>query len=88
MTDKAQDILDNIDAGVKAGTEKAASQKLKLDLVKGVEGNCIVLNQYRIAGHKPWGGGKVIQSWTVDREDIERALEEMPKPRNVNALIK
>jgi len=49
-------------------------EKFKLMLVKGVEGNCIYLNDYRICGPKPWGGGRIIKTWKVEKEDIERAI--------------
>ncbi len=48
--------------------------KINLELVSGVEGNSIYLNDYRICGSKPWGGGSVIKKWTTSIRDIERAL--------------
>lgn len=38
----------------------------KIELIKGVEGRCICIDGYRIAGPKPWGGGNVVQTWNVD----------------------
>lgn len=49
-------------------------RKFTLEYIAGVEGNSIYLNEYRIAGPKPWGGGKVIKEWTVEADDLERAL--------------
>lgn len=37
-----------------------------IELVSGVEGECIVVNGTRIAGPKPWGGGKIVKTWKVD----------------------
>jgi len=48
--------------------------KIKLELVNGVEGDSIYLNDTRICGSKPWGGGKVMKKWTTSIEDIESAL--------------
>ncbi len=47
---------------------------LKLIVVSGVEGNSAYLDNYRIAGPKPWGGGKVIHEFTANVEDIKKAL--------------
>ncbi len=55
------------------------SEKLKLDLVDGVAGVSVYLSDYRIAGPKPWGGGKVTRTWRVRRKDIEAALDTTPR---------
>lgn len=44
-------------------------------LVDGVEGLAIYLNGYRIAGPKPWGGGKTMRRWSVSEDDIVAALK-------------
>lgn len=49
-------------------------EKFTLEIIGGVEGDCIALNNYRLAGPKPWGGGAVKKSWKVSREDILRAM--------------
>jgi len=55
--------------------EKATKSKTALlCIIHGQEGDCITINDYRIAGPKPWGGGKVIKSWQVDIEFIKEAL--------------
>lgn len=41
---------------------------------RGVEGNSVYLNDYRIAGPKPWGGGEIIKEWSVRIEDILNAI--------------
>lgn len=48
--------------------------KITLLLVKGVEGFAIYLNDYRIAGAKPWGGGSTLKSWEIKLDDLKRAL--------------
>jgi hypothetical protein len=47
-----------------------------LQIVDGVEGCAIYLNGFRIAGPKPWGGGKVVNSWNIAPEDLESAIED------------
>lgn len=34
-------------------------------LTRGVEGDCLVLDGTRIAGPKPWGGGRVVATFTT-----------------------
>lgn len=43
---------------------------MTIDLVSGVEGPCLVANCNRIAGPKPWGGGKVLRSWQLDERHV------------------
>ncbi len=49
---------------------------MRLTILKGVEGYCITLDDFRIAGPKPWGGGTIIQEWEVSRALIYQALGE------------
>ena len=49
-------------------------EKFEIAIIEGVEGNCILLNNFRVVGPKPWGGGRVIEKWQVSLEDIEQAL--------------
>jgi len=50
-------------------------RKIEIAIIKGVEGYCISLNNYRICGPKPWGGGQVIKSWYLDLSEIKKALK-------------
>lgn len=38
------------------------------EVIHGVEGYCLALDDTRIAGPKPWGGGTVTQSWETDED--------------------
>ena len=38
------------------------------EVIRCVEGCCLALDDTRIAGPKPWGGGTVIHAWETDRE--------------------
>lgn len=38
---------------------------------------CVYLNDFRIAGSKPWGGGKTLAKWSVSAEDLYRAIPEL-----------
>lgn len=52
-----------------------SGKTVEMALVRGVEGYAIYLENYRIAGSKPWGGGEVIASWQVDSKDILKAMK-------------
>ena len=39
--------------------------------------HCVYLNDYRIAGGKPWAGGTVEREWNVTIDDLIRAIPEL-----------
>ena len=39
----------------------------KFEVIRGVEGCSLALDDTRIAGPKPWGGGKIIHAWETDK---------------------
>jgi len=47
---------------------------IKIETVRGVEGNSIYIDDFRVAGSKPWGGGSLIQHWDTTVEEILTAL--------------
>jgi len=49
--------------------------KIKIEVINGVEGACLVINNYRVVGPKPWAHGAVIKTWLVDEEDLKVSLE-------------
>ena len=57
-----------------AAKKKAAPKDYQVTITSGVEGLCIYLNGYRIAGPKPWGGGTIVKEWRVTKKEIEDAL--------------
>lgn len=52
---------------------------MTLMIVNGVEGTAVYLNDFRIAGPKPWGGGTVVKQWDITPEDLESAIEDWSK---------
>jgi hypothetical protein len=54
----------------------------KVTVLKGVEGFSVYINDYRVAGPKPWGGGKILQEWKVERKDMETALHISPQKQD------
>ena len=56
--------------------EKLSKDKMIIiEIINGVEGSCLSINNYRFAGSKPWGGGTVIKQWTEKKEDFIKSLE-------------
>lgn len=60
------------------------SSQITIEVWKGVEGPCLILNEpggksgVRVAGPKMWGGrGTLLASWQVDPERLREALKEV-----------
>lgn len=50
-------------------------EKIPIMHCAGVEGPSLYINNYRVCGPKPWGGGKVIKEWKdAEKGDILHAL--------------
>jgi hypothetical protein len=45
-------------------------QTIRIDIVSGVEGDSVSIGDFRVAGPKPWGGGRVRQSFHARRHDL------------------
>lgn len=58
-------------------------KEFTLAVVSGVEGPSVYLDDYRICGRKPWGGGTTLHSFTVRLEDLRAAL-----PKNMQIIKK
>jgi hypothetical protein len=43
---------------------------VQIEVVKGVEGHALYINDYRVAGPKPWGGGQTVHKWKVKGDDL------------------
>lgn len=49
---------------------------ISIMVVKGVEGPSLYINDYRIIGNKPWGGGTTFHEWKVSLSVLLRDLGE------------
>lgn len=49
-------------------------KEVKIEIVEGVEGNSVYINDHRVCGNKPWGGGTAIGSWKVSLKEITQTL--------------
>lgn len=50
------------------------NKEITIKCVSGVEGDSIYLNDTRIAGPKPWGGGHILWEKKTTIRDIELAI--------------
>ena len=53
-----------------------AKKHICIEEIRGCEGNCITINDYRVAGPKPWGSGIVVKNWVADVDNVIRALRD------------
>ena len=46
-------------------------KKVKVTVVRGPTGLlALYVDDVRVAGEKPWGGGAIVKEWMVKREDL------------------
>ncbi len=48
---------------------------IKLTLVTGVSGRSVYLDDERVWGEKPWGGGSITGEWQLPVSEIKAILE-------------
>ena len=60
------------------------------EIVRGVEGHCLVLDGTRICGPKPWGGGRIVRTFRTDgiyeaisKKELERLKAENAELRRL-----
>ena len=50
------------------------SDKIKIQIVSGVEGPSVYINDRRVAGPKPWGGGKIVYEFFASASEVNKSL--------------
>jgi hypothetical protein len=55
------------------------NMKSKIELINGAEGLSLYIDDFRICGPKPWGGGTVIASWDIDLKELENIVQKKIK---------
>lgn len=53
-------------------------EDVEIKVVAGVEGPSLYVNDFRVAGPKPWGGGKVLYTFTADATELAEAIANVP----------
>lgn len=48
---------------------------IDINIVSGCEGEALYINDYRVSGPKPWGGGRVVKCFETTKNDILRSLD-------------
>lgn len=48
---------------------------MRIEVIVGTEGKALYINDYRVAGPKPWAGGTTIVSFDVSQKELGCALE-------------
>lgn len=51
--------------------------EITIEVVRGVEGDCLAINNLRVVGPKPWGGGKTIKTWKASFEDLQSSFKRL-----------
>lgn len=49
-------------------------EKVTIEIINSRVGKSVYINDYRVAGLKPYGGGTVERTWIANKEDILKAL--------------
>ena len=52
-----------------ASTDDAVERVARIEVIVGVEGACLAIDGTRVAGPKPWGGGRVVYGFDVNLHD-------------------
>ncbi len=50
-------------------------KKYLIEVISGPAGPSIYVNDYRVAGPKPWGGGDLLHKFIVEEDDLESGME-------------
>ena len=48
---------------------------IDINIVSGCEGEALYINDYRVSGPKPWGGGRVVKCFETTKNDILKSLD-------------
>lgn len=51
--------------------------EVNICVVSGVEGPSVYVNEIRVAGPKPWGGGTTVYDFNAERRHVDEALQQV-----------
>lgn len=70
-------------------TDEMLDKPVRLCVVKwGGRLQCAYLNNFRIVGGKPWGGGDTVKEWNTTLREVIRAFPELQRALGFNYLGK
>lgn len=55
--------------------KKKKEEKVKVEVIGSATGSSLYINDFRVCGNKPWGGGTVIRKWVTSKQYILKALK-------------
>lgn len=50
------------------------NKNVKIKIVSGVEGKSCYINDKRVSGNKPWGGGRIIYEFNANLNDTLKSI--------------
>lgn len=53
---------------------EAVEREVSVEVISGREGWSLYVENYRVVGPKPWGGGSVLKAWSVSSRHLNDAL--------------
>ena len=56
-------------------SEDELGKTVHVDICTGASGECVYVNDHRVKGGKPWGGGTVTKSIEIKTDELLRAIE-------------
>lgn len=60
------------------------TKQVHIEMVVGAEGSSLYIDDYRVVGKRPWGGGRTVCEWKVDKDQLIEDLRSaglLPKKR-------
>lgn len=54
---------------------RTESRKVKFEIVKGVSGVSLYVDNLRVSGPKPWAGGETIYEFEAKLKDVKEAIK-------------
>jgi len=53
---------------------------MNIAIIKGPEGFAVLIDDFRVAGPKPWGGGRIVNEWSpIDERSLEHIRDAAEK---------
>ena len=50
---------------------------INIKIISGVEGKSLYINDRRVSGSKPWGGGKLLHEFDISLKEFQRSLPKL-----------
>ena len=64
-------------------SEVIEGRQTLVEIIQGAEGACLALNSQRVAGRKPWAGGRILFTFKVALRDVLQAVAPRRRPASL-----